>query len=145
MFPPDSNASCGRRNSPLDISAPDIPYTAEDDEAINKYIRLNGELCSVLLDRDLRHVWLIQSPNDMAFSKGWMICHGYLVLRLVRMGTCSMKPRDRGGVVDSALSVYGIRNLNVAAGVLRNISWMLLLSSYLFVRPTSGPTRTAQR
>ncbi|KAF9489775.1 hypothetical protein BDN71DRAFT_1435150 [Pleurotus eryngii] len=44
MFPPDGNTSCGRRNGPSDIFAPDILYTAEDDEAINKYIRLNGEV-----------------------------------------------------------------------------------------------------
>ncbi|KAJ8693033.1 hypothetical protein PTI98_010284 [Pleurotus ostreatus] len=73
VFPPDSNASCGRRNGPSDISATDILSTAEDDETINKYIRLNGELCPVALDRDLRHAWLTQTTNYMAFSKGWTI------------------------------------------------------------------------
>ncbi|KAJ7075522.1 alcohol oxidase-like protein [Mycena belliarum] len=30
------------------------------------------------------------------------------------LGTCAMKPREQGGVVDSKLNVYGIRNLKVA-------------------------------
>ncbi|KAK7688555.1 hypothetical protein QCA50_008093 [Cerrena zonata] len=30
------------------------------------------------------------------------------------IGTCAMKPRVEGGVVDSRLSVYGVRNLKVA-------------------------------
>lgn len=30
------------------------------------------------------------------------------------MGTCAMKPRARGGVVDSRLNVYGMSSLKVA-------------------------------
>ncbi|KIK54916.1 hypothetical protein GYMLUDRAFT_48302 [Collybiopsis luxurians FD-317 M1] len=30
------------------------------------------------------------------------------------LGTCSMKPKDQGGVVDSLLNVYGVSNLKVA-------------------------------
>ncbi|KAJ8489460.1 hypothetical protein ONZ45_g13566 [Pleurotus djamor] len=30
------------------------------------------------------------------------------------LGTCAMKPRDQGGVVDSRLNVYGVKNLKVA-------------------------------
>jgi alcohol oxidase len=30
------------------------------------------------------------------------------------LGTCAMKPREQGGVVDSKLSVYGVRGLKVA-------------------------------
>ncbi|KAF8262162.1 alcohol oxidase [Lactarius quietus] len=30
------------------------------------------------------------------------------------LGTCAMKPRERGGVVDSKLNVYGVRGLKVA-------------------------------
>lgn len=30
------------------------------------------------------------------------------------MGTCAMKPRDQGGVVDPRLNVYGTQNLKVA-------------------------------
>jgi len=29
-------------------------------------------------------------------------------------GTCSMKPREQGGVVDARLNVYGVQNLKVA-------------------------------
>ena len=31
-----------------------------------------------------------------------------------QLGTCAMKPREKGGVVDSRLNVYGIRGLKVA-------------------------------
>ncbi|KAG6840583.1 hypothetical protein C0991_005723 [Blastosporella zonata] len=30
------------------------------------------------------------------------------------IGTCAMKPREQGGVVDSRLNVYGVQNLKVA-------------------------------
>lgn len=30
------------------------------------------------------------------------------------IGTCPMRPRERNGVVDSRLNVYGVRNLKVA-------------------------------
>ncbi|KAK7033325.1 GMC-OxRdtase-N domain-containing protein [Favolaschia claudopus] len=30
------------------------------------------------------------------------------------LGTCAMKPRDQGGVVDARLNVYGVKNLKVA-------------------------------
>ncbi|KAJ7620940.1 hypothetical protein FB45DRAFT_927948 [Roridomyces roridus] len=30
------------------------------------------------------------------------------------LGTCAMKPRDQGGVVDNKLNVYGVKNLKVA-------------------------------
>ena len=31
-----------------------------------------------------------------------------------KLGTCAMKPRERGGVVDSKLNVYGVKGLKVA-------------------------------
>ena len=31
-----------------------------------------------------------------------------------QLGTCAMKPRDKGGVVDNRLNVYGVQNLKVA-------------------------------
>ena len=33
---------------------------------------------------------------------------------MVQLGTCAMKPRDAGGVVDSRLNVYGVDGLKVA-------------------------------
>ena len=32
----------------------------------------------------------------------------------MQLGTCAMKPRSEGGVVDSKLNVYGVENLKVA-------------------------------
>ncbi|KAG1730544.1 GMC oxidoreductase-domain-containing protein [Suillus paluster] len=38
-FPEGSAAVCGEASGPVDLNAPDIIYTAEDDEAIDKYHR----------------------------------------------------------------------------------------------------------
>jgi alcohol oxidase len=32
---------------------------------------------------------------------------------MLKLGTCPMKPREQGGVVDSSLNVYGTQNLKV--------------------------------
>ncbi|KAF9489441.1 alcohol oxidase [Pleurotus eryngii] len=77
-FAPDSDAACIPRDGPVPIDAPDIAYTAEDNEAIHDFLR-----------NTINTTW-----------------HS--------MGTCAMKPRDRGGVVDSRLNVYGMSNLKVA-------------------------------
>jgi len=63
---------------PVATTAPDIVYTKEDDEAIDRF---NREIAST----------------------AWHSC-----------GTCAMKPRDKGGVVDERLNVYGVQNLKVA-------------------------------
>ncbi|KAJ7731929.1 hypothetical protein DFH07DRAFT_991055 [Mycena maculata] len=77
-FSTGSAAACGETEGPVPISAPDIVYSVEDDEAIDNYHRA-------------------------AVSTTW---HS--------LGTCPMKPRDQGGVVDSRLNVYGVKNLKVA-------------------------------
>jgi len=64
-------------HGPVDIAAPDIVYTAEDDKAIDDHHRAT-------------------------VSTTW---HS--------LGTCAMKPRASGGVVDSRLNVYGVENLKV--------------------------------
>ncbi|KAJ7455244.1 GMC oxidoreductase-domain-containing protein [Mycena galericulata] len=83
-FPPEhprfsvgSAAACGEAKGPVPISAPDIVYSAEDDEAIDRYHRA-------------------------AVNTTW---HS--------LGTCAMKPRTQGGVVDSRLNVYGVKNLKI--------------------------------
>jgi alcohol oxidase len=38
-FPEGSAAACGEASGPVDLNAPDIIYTAEDDAAIEKYHR----------------------------------------------------------------------------------------------------------
>ncbi|KAF7326370.1 hypothetical protein MVEN_02623400 [Mycena venus] len=64
--------------APVSLEAANIVYTAEDDLAIDTYMRQNVETA-------------------------W---HS--------LGTCAMKPFDQGGVVDSQLNVYGVKNLKVA-------------------------------
>ncbi|KAJ6524290.1 GMC oxidoreductase-domain-containing protein [Mycena vulgaris] len=70
-------AACGETEGPVPISAPDIVYSAEDDEAIDRYHRA-------------------------VVGTTW---HS--------LGTCAMKPRNQGGVVDSRLNVYGVKNLKI--------------------------------
>ncbi|KNZ73897.1 Alcohol oxidase [Termitomyces sp. J132] len=77
-FPKDSNATTKDFAQPVEISTPDIAYTAEDDQAIDEYHRKTVET-----------TW-----------------HS--------IGTCAMKPREKGGVVDPRLNVYGVQNLKVA-------------------------------
>jgi hypothetical protein len=38
----------------------------------------------------------------------------HFVQHTMQSGTCAMKPRDQGGVVDERLNVYGIKSLKVA-------------------------------
>ncbi|KAF8186595.1 GMC oxidoreductase-domain-containing protein [Mycena galopus ATCC 62051] len=78
VFPPDSQATCGEASVPVNISAPDIMYSKEDDDAIDAFHRGN-------------------------INMAW---HA--------LGTCAMKPRDQGGVVDSRLNVHGVKKLKVA-------------------------------
>lgn len=33
---------------------------------------------------------------------------------MYKLGTCAMKPRELGGIVDARLNVYGVRGLKVA-------------------------------
>lgn len=43
VFPEGSAATCSDQVSgPVDVSAPDIVYTAEDDQAIDEYIKEHG-------------------------------------------------------------------------------------------------------
>ncbi|KAK2460295.1 hypothetical protein APHAL10511_007684 [Amanita phalloides] len=78
IFPERSAAECKYNEGPVDINAPDITYSKEDDEAIDQYHRA-------------------------AANSTW---HS--------IGTCAMKPREEGGVVDPRLNVYGTQCLKVA-------------------------------
>jgi len=75
---PAGEAACGTAAGPVDIEAPNIKYTPEDEEVLEKYIR-----------NSVQTAW-----------------HS--------LGTCSMKQRENGGVVDSRLNVYGVQGLKVA-------------------------------
>ncbi|KAF9478332.1 FAD/NAD(P)-binding domain-containing protein [Pholiota conissans] len=78
QFKPGSAATTKLHSSPVELSAPDIIYSAEDDEAIDEYTR-----------KTVQTSW-----------------HS--------LGTCAMKPRDQGGVVDERLNVYGVQGLKIA-------------------------------
>ncbi|EIW56549.1 alcohol oxidase-like protein [Trametes versicolor FP-101664 SS1] len=77
VFAPSSKAATGPRSGPVPVTAPDIEYTAEDEVALEAFIR-----------RVVATAW-----------------HS--------IGTCAMKKREDGGVVDSKLNVYGVEGLKV--------------------------------
>ncbi|THH13767.1 hypothetical protein EW146_g6490 [Bondarzewia mesenterica] len=83
-FPKGSNAALVEDGMPFPLDTPKVVYSSEDDEAIEKYIRGINEL-----KQSLATCW-----------------HS--------LGTCAMKPRGEGGVVDPKLSVYGTKGLKVA-------------------------------
>ncbi|KAJ7770659.1 GMC oxidoreductase-domain-containing protein [Mycena metata] len=74
---PEGSAALVEETAPVSLDAPKIVYSAEDDKAIDLYIR-------------------------QVVVTAWHSC-----------GTCAMKPLDKGGVVDSKLSVYGVKKLKV--------------------------------
>lgn len=78
QFPEGSQAASRVSAGPVEASAADIIYSAEDNEAIDAFHR--------------KRVGTTYHSS----------------------GTCAMKPRERGGVVDSRLNVYGTQNLKVA-------------------------------
>ncbi|KAJ7758036.1 alcohol oxidase [Mycena metata] len=63
---------------PVPLDAPDVVYSAADDQAIDDYIR------------------------------------GFVGTSWHSFGTAPMKPLAQGGVVDSNLNVYGVKNLKIA-------------------------------
>ncbi|KDR75994.1 hypothetical protein GALMADRAFT_139756 [Galerina marginata CBS 339.88] len=77
-FKDGSSAAPKQSDAPAALSAPEIVYTKDDDDAIDRYHRENVET-----------TW-----------------HS--------IGTCAMKPREKGGVVDERLNVYGVEGLKVA-------------------------------
>ncbi|KAI0655408.1 alcohol oxidase-like protein [Cubamyces menziesii] len=78
QFNPKSKAAAGPKGGPTSAVDADIEYTAEDDKAIEDYVK-------------------------KAVATAW---HS--------LGTCAMKKREEGGVVDERLNVYGVANLKVA-------------------------------
>jgi len=76
-FSEESAAFC-KDMLPVDVTAPDIQYSEEDEIAIENYTR-------------------------KSVATAW---HS--------LGTCSMKSREQGGVVNASLNVYGVEGLKVA-------------------------------
>lgn len=76
-FAATGGAACASDVQPVPADAPPLVYTAEDDAALEDYIRK------------------------------------FVVTAWHFMGTCAMKPREEGGVVDADLNVYGVEGLKV--------------------------------
>ena len=56
------------------------------------------------------------SRNYLAFGKKIHVSQIYThkYVRYIELGTCAMKPRENGGVVNPRLNVYGVECLKVA-------------------------------
>ncbi|KAL0953600.1 hypothetical protein HGRIS_004808 [Hohenbuehelia grisea] len=74
---PEGSAALIKETKPVDIAAPKLIFTEEDDAAIDEYHR-----------KSVRTNW-----------------HS--------LGTCAMRPREQGGVVDHRLNVYGVQRLKI--------------------------------
>ena len=100
VFPANSKAAAGARSGPVPVSAPDLEYTSEDDRILEDYIRqavgTAWHSVSSFHKPDLYH-----SPLT-------------IVVVITQLGTCAMKKREDGGVVDSRLNVYGVEGLKIA-------------------------------
>ncbi|KAH9920880.1 alcohol oxidase-like protein [Epithele typhae] len=77
VFAPAATPRAQAHDGPVPMDAPDLAYSAEDDRAVEEWVRAT-------------------------VMSAW---HS--------MGTCAMKPRGKGGVVDSRLNVYGTEGLKV--------------------------------
>lgn len=95
-FSSGSPAECGPAKGPVDINAPNFVYSKEDDEVIDRF---NREILSTS--------WHSVRLQLIVSIRG-------LISVSLQMGTCAMKLRETGGVVDSRLNVYGTRSLKVA-------------------------------
>lgn len=56
----------------------------------------------------------------------------------MQLGTCAMKPREHGGVVDTSLKVYGVEALKVAGKYLLSTFPLLYL---LIILEQTSPSR----
>jgi len=68
IFPEGSAAVCGEALGPVDLDAPDIIYTTEDDQAIDKFIRDTGmsNMARHLLRQNTKSI--SNSTNDLALG-----------------------------------------------------------------------------
>ena len=112
--------------APAEISAPKIVYSKEDDDAIDEFHRRTGSSCYVNLQIELVLIFcntLVQTSwhsvrePSLAESLPLFVTH---FIDLFQIGTCAMKPRERGGVVDARLNVYGVQNLKIAGKYLNH-------------------------
>ena len=55
---------------------------------------------------------------------------------LFQIGTCAMKPREQGGVVDARLNVYGVQNLKIAGNYPTILPTILLEEFVMYLTPS---------
>ena len=133
-FPPGGPASViTHADGPVAFDSPRIVYSKEDERALEAFAYANGAyiMCSLL--STITHPSFIRLvPGTVA--TGWhsvsdlpiqstvhrpltTCLHVHLGISFAiahQLGTCAMKPRNQGGVVDAKLNVYGVHGLKVA-------------------------------
>ena len=114
QFAETSTALCKAEITPVASDAADIEYTEEDEKAIEAYTRKFGK--DAFLPIIMRRLTFFAiSCYGLAFGKWFLIRSlSEVLIGILQLGTCAMKPREEGGVVDSKLNVYGVEGLKVA-------------------------------
>lgn len=89
-FTEDSPAAAREQDGPVDISAPDIVYSKEDDEVIDKWHRATGEWsCLSYVSREPYHLLVQTAWHSVSFPlkemlwkltcistlAAWNLCH----------------------------------------------------------------------
>lgn len=113
VFPTGSTAVCQDAAGPVDNDAPDIMYTTEDDNAIDKFSRDYCKSSSWLNhEYGFTHDYIAATSFHAVSYSYASISTTYLIC-MTQLGTCAMKKRDKAGVVDENLNVYGVQGLKV--------------------------------
>ena len=119
---------------PVPFDAPRIVYSEEDERALEAFVRANGArlppFSASLTFKILAHFSFLHSfliPGGAVATSGHSVSSSLLMqcgtslkawafaFAIVhQLGTCAMKPREQGGVVDAKLNVYGVHGLKVA-------------------------------
>ena len=110
-FAEGSQAMTQVAGTPVEISAPKIVYSKDDDDAIDEFHRRTGSynVC-VNWQIDLELISSLSSANELAFRTWTKLAESFYLhviyfIGLFQIGTCAMKPREQGGVVDARLNV----------------------------------------
>ena len=114
-------ATTQQAGTAVEISAPKIVYSKEDDDVIDEWwiSQAHRFVQRELTDWPGINFFSLSSANELAFSARTKFPESFYLrvtyfVDLFQTGTCAMKPREQGGVVDARLNVYGVQNLKVA-------------------------------
>ena len=124
-FAEGSQAVTHPAGAPAEISAPKIVYSKEDDDAIDEFHRRTGSSYNVNFHFELTLIFVAVNSKlvGILYANQVYLNHHFIYLLLIfidlfQIGTCAMKPRERGGVVEERLNVYDVQNLKISGNFL---------------------------